>query len=682
MEEAQRTQASRRGHRAHLTKLLKKTDDIMTKESSSEMDMATLQSTTEQLEKKKAILKELDAKIITLIEQPDELEQEIIDSEDIQSNIIEKICQVRKFFDLKQAIPPQQPTASSPSTSSSSVTSPQEENQQQIFAPSNVKPQQVLAPPNVQPQQVLAPPNVQPQVFSPPNVQPQQVFSSPNVQPQQVFSSPNVQPQQVFSSPNVQPQQVFSSPNVQPQQVFSPPNVQPQQVFSSPNVQPQQVFSPPNVQPQQVFSPPNVQSQQMFPSQNVQPQQMFLSQNVQPQQVFPSHNVQPQQVFPPPDVPPQQVFPQTLPSQEISTQSSTPQVSLQPATVQSTPSFSTHTTQNTSRLPKLSLPTFNGNPLQWQTFWGSFNAAVHSNSNLSGVEKFNYLRAQTSGEAAKAISGFPLTNTNYEQAIALLNERFGHSYKIVNATHVQSTSQHGLHRIIDLSKHTNLSKLIRCTAYIFVNYITKKNPPQFGPLSTRENEEAERKWIQNCQALTYDEEIVNLQSKNASRLPLVRQLRLFIDKNGHLRCGGRIHNAPVNESTKFPYLLPSKHPFTGKNEQSVRVGDVVLIHSEKARLLWHMAVIESLIRGKDGLVRTVNLRTSNGRTNRPITKLYPLELVEASETSDNASASAFKETKKAESEIRRGPVREAAKKATRQLKKWTSALRGPEDVEN
>ena len=133
-----------------------------------------------------------------------------------------------------------------------------------------------------------------------------------------------------------------------------------------------------------------------------------------------------------------------------------------------------------------------------------------------------------------------------------------------NATHVQSTSQPGLHRIIDLSKHTNLSKLIRCTAYILrlVNYITKNNPPQFGPLTTREIEEAERKWIQNCQALTYDEEIVNLQSKNASPLPLVRQLRLFIDKNGHLGCGARIHNAPVNESTKFPYLLPSKHPFT------------------------------------------------------------------------------------------------------------------------
>ena len=68
----------------------------------------------------------------------------------------------------------------------------------------------------------------------------------------------------------------------------------------------------------------------------VQPQQVLAPPNVQPQQVFPPQNVQPQQVFPPPDAPPQQVFPQNLPSQEISTQSSTPQVSLQPATVQST----------------------------------------------------------------------------------------------------------------------------------------------------------------------------------------------------------------------------------------------------------------------------------------------------------------------------------------------------------
>ena len=50
-----------------------------------------------------------------------------------------------------------------------------------------------------------------------------------------------------------------------------------------------------------------------------------------------------------------------------------------------------------SRLPKLHLPTFDGNPLQWQTFWASFSAAVDSNPCLTGVQKFNYLRTQLKG---------------------------------------------------------------------------------------------------------------------------------------------------------------------------------------------------------------------------------------------------------------------------------------------
>ena len=43
---------------------------------------------------------------------------------------------------------------------------------------------------------------------------------------------------------------------------------------------------------------------------------------------------------------------------------------------------------------------------------------------------------------------------------------------------------------------------------------------------------------------------------------LVRQLRLFLDDQEFLQCGGRIHNALVNEMTEFPYLLPSRHRFS------------------------------------------------------------------------------------------------------------------------
>ena len=53
--------------------------------------------------------------------------------------------------------------------------------------------------------------------------------------------------------------------------------------------------------------------------------------------------------------------------------------------------------QNASRLPKLTLPIFGGDPLKWQTFWDSFDSAVHSNNVLTNVQKLNYLRAHLEG---------------------------------------------------------------------------------------------------------------------------------------------------------------------------------------------------------------------------------------------------------------------------------------------
>ena len=53
---------------------------------------------------------------------------------------------------------------------------------------------------------------------------------------------------------------------------------------------------------------------------------------------------------------------------------------------------------NYSRLPKLSLPTFDGNPLEWQTFWDSFSTEVDSNPNFTGVQKLNYLHTQLQGD--------------------------------------------------------------------------------------------------------------------------------------------------------------------------------------------------------------------------------------------------------------------------------------------
>ena len=97
----------------------------------------------------------------------------------------------------------------------------------------------------------------------------------------------------------------------------------------------------------------------------------------------------------------------------------------------------TSVSQNVSRLPKLTLPTFEGDPLEWQTFWDSFNSAVHSNNVLSDVQRLNYLRAHLGGEASRALAGFPLTSANYRQSVDLLRDRFGQPQRIVNA-HMQA----------------------------------------------------------------------------------------------------------------------------------------------------------------------------------------------------------------------------------------------------
>lgn len=77
------------------------------------------------------------------------------------------------------------------------------------------------------------------------------------------------------------------------------------------------------------------------------------------------------------------------------------------------------------KLPKLHLPKFSGDITKFQTFWDSFESAVHLNPELSSIDKFNYLKALVEGPAASTILGLTLTEANYSAAVALLKERYG-----------------------------------------------------------------------------------------------------------------------------------------------------------------------------------------------------------------------------------------------------------------
>ena len=86
-----------------------------------------------------------------------------------------------------------------------------------------------------------------------------------------------------------------------------------------------------------------------------------------------------------------------------------------------------------TRLPKLYVPTFKGDVTKWNTFWDSFQSAVHCNKRISNIDKFNYLNSVLEGAAARAIQGLTLTEANYKAAVKLLQECFGRPQQIISA---------------------------------------------------------------------------------------------------------------------------------------------------------------------------------------------------------------------------------------------------------
>jgi len=131
-----------------------------------------------------------------------------------------------------------------------------------------------------------------------------------------------------------------------------------------------------------------------------------------------------------------------------------------------------------------------------------------------------------------------------------------------STTEQPSTATPGIHNLIEASIYSSLLRVLWVSAYAcrFIHNTRNSTNQNIGPLSMGETNNALTLWIHSCQHTIFHKEILNIKSKRGKRLPLVRQLRLFMDDSECLRCGGRIHNTPVNSDTKFPILLP-KHRY-------------------------------------------------------------------------------------------------------------------------
>lgn len=133
-------------------------------------------------------------------------------------------------------------------------------------------------------------------------------------------------------------------------------------------------------------------------------------------------------------------------------------------------------------------------------------------------------------------------------------------------THVNFSTT-GIHSVFDVERFSRYKTLLRVTAYVmkFINMCRSKNTDNRYTTSTaKEIHDAEKMWLHSCQSTAYEAERACLET-GKRHLPLVsqvRQLQLYLDGEGYIRCGGRIHNAPLAEHARCPYLLPASHHLT------------------------------------------------------------------------------------------------------------------------
>ncbi|KRY80860.1 hypothetical protein T4D_10772, partial [Trichinella pseudospiralis] len=89
------------------------------------------------------------------------------------------------------------------------------------------------------------------------------------------------------------------------------------------------------------------------------------------------------------------------------------------------------------KLQPVPLPKFDGDILQFKSFWDQFEASVDRREDLGAITKLLHLRSCLSGAALKAIEGITVCAENYPEVVRTLHSRF-HRVPDVVESHVLS----------------------------------------------------------------------------------------------------------------------------------------------------------------------------------------------------------------------------------------------------
>ena len=133
------------------------------------------------------------------------------------------------------------------------------------------------------------------------------------------------------------------------------------------------------------------------------------------------------------------------------------------------------------KLPKLDVPTFDGNIMNWAAFWERFDALIHSKKGVGDAEKLTYLRqAIDDGPARHVIEGLSQTAKNYGEAIKCLQERYdrprlihqAHVRAIIDAPSLKDGNGRELRRLHDVAnQHMRAIRAMEYSPWTFVTSV-------------------------------------------------------------------------------------------------------------------------------------------------------------------------------------------------------------------
>ena len=89
------------------------------------------------------------------------------------------------------------------------------------------------------------------------------------------------------------------------------------------------------------------------------------------------------------------------------------------------------------KVPKQAVPKFDGELVNWRTFWEQFCISIHDKTSLSDSEKLAYLRhSLKDGSARSVIKGLSRSGDCYKEAIDSLKTRYDRP-RLIHQTHVK-----------------------------------------------------------------------------------------------------------------------------------------------------------------------------------------------------------------------------------------------------